>query len=498
MVQNLKETQLTMDNVLLSIDKLTKLLPENLQQEEAIEFSETLKKSPISTPSFTYSHTPESNLSLKSITNMIQRVSDKKAVWIDDILPKMSTMRHTGKVKELTRRGIDKDIRGLVWQTALDNQLNIEPSLYQSFLEKWGDKIETNISLIDSPPSTNSSTSSSLNSSSIISSSLPSNATQSPPPSPPNGFNTTEEAILYSFSMIDIDLPRTFASFSLLNHESSQFRKQLQRILKGYVNLSPTLGYVQGMSYLAAMLLLHMDEYQSFVCFCNLLNNRFLQSLYQLKMKEVDNYMNAFEMMLQFNMPKLAEHFKELQMLPHHYLIQWWMTVFCQSLPLPVCIRVWDCFIIEGNLFLFVTALGILFHYKKQLEEGSLEFCKNFLANLPNDLDADSLFRSIDNINISYCSQIYKEIERVLADDMELQSIEQEPNNFNSNSTNNNSNYHSFDLRHTTNSPNNQSPEVLSSYDYEEEEEYSQHSDNINDQLRFSANSIVNLSPRNH
>eukprot|EP01133_Synstelium_polycarpum_P004327 gene4327-5053_t len=202
-----------------------------------------------------------------------------------------------------------------------------------------------------------------------------------------------------------MDLPRTFASLSLVNRESSQFRKQLQRILKAYANFAPDMGYVQGMSYLGAMFLLHMDEYHSFVCFTNLLNNRFLKSLFQLKMKEIDKYMKAFEAMFAHCIPRLCQHFNDIGLVPHHFLIQWWLTAFCQSVPLAVCIRVWDCFIVEGNLLLFVTALGILFHYRKPLEEGNLEFCKGFLSDLPADLDADALFRSIDHINISYCSQ---------------------------------------------------------------------------------------------
>ncbi|GAM22217.1 hypothetical protein SAMD00019534_053920 [Acytostelium subglobosum LB1] len=408
--QSVKDTQQNMDSVLQAIDRLTRILPDNMQQEAYEEYTETLQKSPMyNSPIQTSSTTSQSeggNFIIKGVSSMIQRVKDRKSVWINDILPQLNAIKHTARVREYTRKGIDKDIRGLVWQTAIENRLNIEPQLYTRFLDKWAAYID-----------------------------LPNVATEhahmqqqqqphfflSPSPlSPPIGFNSTEEAILKSFSMIDVDLPRTFASFYLVNSESSHFRKQLQRILKAYANFSPKMGYVQGMSYLAAILLLHMEEYQTFVCFANLLNNRFLQSLFQMRIHEVDIYMKGFDQMLCNSIPRVYEHFQDIGMVPHHYLIQWWLTVFCQSLPLQTAIRVWDCFIVEGNLFLFVTALGILYLYRKQLEEGSLEFCKNFLSDLPSDLDADLLFKAVDNINIPYCAQVLSRSEKELNDDKDL------------------------------------------------------------------------------
>lgn len=53
------------------------------------------------------------------------------------------------------------------------------------------------------------------------------------------------------------------------------------------VCLRPDVGYVQGMSYLAGMLLLYNDTYNTFVCFSNLLNNHFLISLFKMDIKQV-------------------------------------------------------------------------------------------------------------------------------------------------------------------------------------------------------------------
>ena len=47
---------------------------------------------------------------------------------------------------------------------------------------------------------------------------------------------------------------------------SGPFYQQLWDILETYSIFRPEIGYVQGMSFLAAMFLLYMDEFTSFRC----------------------------------------------------------------------------------------------------------------------------------------------------------------------------------------------------------------------------------------
>ena len=46
----------------------------------------------------------------------------------------------------------------------------------------------------------------------------------------------------------------------------------LHSLLGAYACYRPDVGYVQGMSFLAAILILNMEEAEAFVCFANLLN----------------------------------------------------------------------------------------------------------------------------------------------------------------------------------------------------------------------------------
>ena len=56
-------------------------------------------------------------------------------------------------------------------------------------------------------------------------------------------------------------------------------------------------------------------------------------------------------------MPTLYKQFSEMGISTEHYLIDWFFTMFTKSLPLDICSRIWDCFFVEGQVFLFITAL---------------------------------------------------------------------------------------------------------------------------------------------
>lgn len=97
---------------------------------------------------------------------------------------------------------------------------------------------------------------------------------------------------------IELDIPRTVSSYcsyltlqwpalSLFTN-TGPFFSHLYTVLECFALCRPDVGYVQGMSYLAAMLLLNMDVYDSFVCFANLLNSHFFLSLFRLDINEVN------------------------------------------------------------------------------------------------------------------------------------------------------------------------------------------------------------------
>ena len=64
------------------------------------------------------------------------------------------------------------------------------------------------------------------------------------------------------------------------------------------------ISYVQGMSYLAATLLLHLqDEYLAFKGLANLLNKQMLHTFYTFDMETVNKFFDCFMRLLNTHVP---------------------------------------------------------------------------------------------------------------------------------------------------------------------------------------------------
>jgi len=101
------------------------------------------------------------------------------------------------------------------------------------------------------------------------------------------------------------------------------------------------------------------------------------------------------------NMPVLYSHFTQLGITTEHFLLDWWLTLFSKSVPLPVAFRIWDCFLIEGELFLHLAAVGILKVFEAELLTSSFESCLDAISQIPKRITVEPLFECIKKFTIT-------------------------------------------------------------------------------------------------
>ncbi|KHJ96980.1 hypothetical protein OESDEN_03040 [Oesophagostomum dentatum] len=87
-------------------------------------------------------------------------------------------------------------------------------------------------------------------------------------------------------------------------------------------------------------------------------------------------------------------------------MVEWFMCIFCRTLPWPTVLRVWDMFLCEGAKVLFKVAL-VLFRYGL----GTKEQCKQYpdlhsivtrLRNLPQQITSeDFLVAKVCELNLN-------------------------------------------------------------------------------------------------
>uniref|UniRef100_A0A3Q3QKX3 Rab-GAP TBC domain-containing protein n=1 Tax=Monopterus albus TaxID=43700 RepID=A0A3Q3QKX3_MONAL len=292
-------------------------------------------------------------------------ISNAMVIWNNEILPHWDTMKCTRRVRELWWQGLPPSVRGRVWSLAIGNELNITPELYEIFLsrakEKWRSYSET----------------SSVND---------------------NGGASLADRES-SLDLIKLDISRTFPSLFIFQ-KGGPYHDLLHSLLGAYTCYRPDIGYVQGMSFIAAVLILNLEEAEAFITFANLLNKPCQMAFFRVDHELMLKYFAAFEVFFEENLPRLFSHFQTNSLTPDLYLIDWIFTLYSKSLPLDVACRVWDVFCRDGEESLFRAGLGILRLYEDILLQMDFIHIAQFLTRLPDDLQPHTLFTAMANTHM--------------------------------------------------------------------------------------------------
>uniref|UniRef100_A0A1D1XP25 EVI5-like protein n=1 Tax=Anthurium amnicola TaxID=1678845 RepID=A0A1D1XP25_9ARAE len=176
-----------------------------------------------------------------------------------------------------------------------------------------------------------------------------------------------EQLVIYesSASELDIirDISRTFPTHVFFQQRHGPGQRSLYNVLKAYSVYDRDVGYVQGMGFLAGLLLLYMSEEDAFWLLVALLKGAVhapMEGLYQVGLPLVQQYLFQFDQLVKEHLPKLGEHFSQEMINPSMYASQWFITVFSYSFPFPLALRIWDVFLYEGVKIVFQVGLALL------------------------------------------------------------------------------------------------------------------------------------------
>jgi hypothetical protein len=66
-------------------------------------------------------------------------------------------------------------------------------------------------------------------------------------------------------------------------------------------------------------------------------------------------------------MPDLAKHFETIDITADLFLIDWMLTLYSKLLDLDIVSRIWDNFLLDGEVFAIKVALALLKYKESQL-----------------------------------------------------------------------------------------------------------------------------------
>ncbi|XP_060126284.1 rab GTPase-activating protein 1 isoform X3 [Zootoca vivipara] len=185
-------------------------------------------------------------------------------------------------------------------------------------------------------------------------------------------------------SAITRDINRTFPAHDYFKDTGGDGQDSLYKICKAYSVYDEEIGYCQGQSFLAAVLLLHMPEEQAFSVLVKIMFDYGLRELFKQNFEDLHCKFYQLERLMQEYIPDLYNHFLDISLEAHMYASQWFLTLFTAKFPLYMVFHIIDLLLCEGISVIFNVALGLLKTTRDDLLltdfEGALKF---FRVQLP-------------------------------------------------------------------------------------------------------------------
>uniref|UniRef100_M4AE57 TBC1 domain family member 1 n=1 Tax=Xiphophorus maculatus TaxID=8083 RepID=M4AE57_XIPMA len=248
---------------------------------------------------------------------------------------------------------------------------------------------------------------------------------QTVPSRPPSNHTPYKELLKQLTSQqhaILIDLGRTFPTHPYFQAQLGAGQLSLFNILKAYSLLDPEVGYCQGLSFIAGVLLLHMGEEDAFNMLKFLMFDVGLRKQYRPDMIILQIQMYQLSRLLHDYHRDLHGHLEQQEIGPSLYATPWFLTLFASHFPLGFVARVFDMLFLQGSEVIFKVALSLLGSHKPLiLQHDSLESIVEFIkTTLPNLglVQMEKTINQVCEMDVSKQLQAYEVEYHVLQDEL--------------------------------------------------------------------------------
>ncbi|KAM3869990.1 uncharacterized protein ACN63O_005089 [Diretmus argenteus] len=199
---------------------------------------------------------------------------------------------------------------------------------------------------------------------------------------------------------IDLDVNRTFRNHIMFRERFGVKQQALFHVLAAYSVYNTEVSYCQGMSQIAAILLMYLNEEDAFWALSQLLTNtkHAMHGFFIPGFPKLQRFQAHHEQILSKMLPKLKKHLDKEQMTTGIYTTKWFLQCFIDRTPFTLTLRLWDIYVLEGEKILAAMAYTTLKLHKKRLLKFQLEDLREFLQEhlaasflLPDDVVAEQL-----------------------------------------------------------------------------------------------------------
>lgn len=219
-----------------------------------------------------------------------------------------------------------------------------------------------------------------------------------------------------------IDLGRTFPGHPYFSTQLGSGQISLFNILKAYSLFDSEVGYCQGISFVAGILLLHIPEEKSFEVLKFMMFDLDFRKQYCPDMVHLQIKLYQLSRLLHDLHRDLYDHFDRLEISPTLYAAPWFLTIFASQFPLGFVARVFDLIFLRGCEVVIKVAVVLLGNHKELIKqcdgfESVVEFLKTTLPEM-STIQMERIVNQVFDLDISKHLDAYKIEYHVLREEM--------------------------------------------------------------------------------
>ena len=158
---------------------------------------------------------------------------------------------------------------------------------------------------------------------------------------------------------IEKDLPRAYQLHELFTEKNGLGQTEMRKVLKAYSIYNPKVGYCQGMTSIAGILLMLMPAEQAFWCLVSIMN-KYLPGYFSAGLLAVQLDGRVMESLVHDIDPKISAFLKKNDVQATFYAIEWFLCAYTRTLPWETVLRIWDMFLCEGVKVLIKTGVTLI------------------------------------------------------------------------------------------------------------------------------------------
>nr|XP_006819667.1 PREDICTED: USP6 N-terminal-like protein-like [Saccoglossus kowalevskii] len=187
---------------------------------------------------------------------------------------------------------------------------------------------------------------------------------------------------------IDLDVNRTYRDHIMFRDRYGVKQQALFHVLAAYSMYNTEVGYCQGMSQIAALLLMYLNEEDAFWALSQLLTDtkHAMHGFFIPGFPKLLRFQDHHDKILKKFIPKVKKHFARYEIYPSLYTMKWFFQCFLDRVPFTLTLRTWDIYMLEGQKILTAMSYNILKMHRRSILKKNMEEVVWFLQqDLAND-----------------------------------------------------------------------------------------------------------------